>query len=148
MSSAFLAERADVDGDLAPAHDGETLRPQRVVHQSVQRSRATRSAGQEHHAQGEILRPIDAEATPLGLADQELARELGQDTAAVAGLGVGVDGATMGDVGDRLKRLDENVVILTTGDSRDKADTTGIMLVARSVQRRVHPAPARRALMP
>ena len=96
-------------------------------------------ARQEHHAQGEILRPIDAEATPLGLADQEPARELGQDTAAVAGLGVGVDGATMGDVGDRLKRLDENVMILPTGDPCDKADTTGIMLVARLVQRRVHP---------
>ena len=87
-------------------------------------------ARQEDHAERQVFGPVDAEAAPLGLADQQLARQLGQDAAAVAGLGVGVDGAAMGDVGDRLKRLDENVVVLLTGDPCDEADAAGIMLVA------------------
>ena len=136
----LLAERAEVDGDLAPAHDGQALGAQRVVHQGGAEIAGDEVvAWQERHAERQVFRPVDAEAALLGLADEEPARELGQDAAAVAGLSVGVDGTAVGDVGDRLERLDEDVVVLKTGNPCDEADAAGIMLVARFVQRRVHP---------
>src|SRR5690349_3345583 len=45
----------------------------------------------------------------------------------------------MREIGDCLQRLDEDVVILLTGDSCDEPDSAGVMLERRIVERRVHP---------
>ncbi len=61
-------------------------------------------------------------------------RNLDENAGAVAGFRVAAAGAAVGQVDEDLDALDDDVVGFLAFDIGDKADTAGIMLVARVVE--------------
>ena len=64
-------------------------------------------------------------------AQQKIARHLGHDADAVAALAIGGYCAAMREAAQRSQRMAEDLVRRFIGDTRDKADTAGIMVEAR-----------------
>ena len=71
------------------------------------------------------LRQRDAER--LGLAGEELVRDLHQDAGAVAGARIGADRAAMLEVDQDGQRVDDDLVRLAALDVGDESDAAGIL---------------------
>ena len=109
---------------------------------SSQARRVVGIARQEHHADavGARLGQLEIEALRLG-AEQPI-RELNQETSTVARQRVSAHRPAMREVVQNLDALGQNPVTFPVLDIRNKADTTGIMLIARIVESwpRLHPS--------
>ena len=89
---------------------------------------------QEHHADAVLAGRRQGESELGAFAAEELVRDLDQDARAVAGLRIAAAGAAMRQVDEDLNAFGDDVVRRLAVDVDDKADSAGVVLVARIVQ--------------
>ena len=83
-----------IDRDVAPAENLEPLLAGGLPPDALDLLAQNRLARHEQKGRGIVAGVGQAEAKPLGLG-REAVRDLDQDAAAIAGLGIGADGAAM-----------------------------------------------------
>ncbi len=90
--------------------------------------------GQENHADAEVGVLEEGLLDGLEVVLEELDRELGEHAGAVAGDGVGVDGAAVGEGLERGEGAVEHVVGALAVHLGDEADAAGVMLLIGGVE--------------
>ncbi len=129
-----LAEIGIVHRHVAPAEEVEPLLLHRLRDDLLAHRPAAGVLRHEELADGVEagLRQRDAERRALLL--EEAVRDLGEDAATVAELGVGADGAAMVEVAQDLQALLDQPVALAVLHVGDEADAAGVFLVGGVVE--------------
>src|SRR5581483_6575852 len=91
-------------------------------------------ARHEQHADAVLAGRRQREADVLGLAREELVRDLHQDARAVAHARVGADCAAVLEVAENLESVLDDPVALAALDVGDEADAAGILVEGRIVE--------------
>ncbi len=133
----FSAEDGEIDRHFAPGDEGEAL----FLHgldEDLARLRLGElaAARQEDHADAEVLVRRGGLFLLLEIAAENIVRELSEHARAVAGDGVGVDGAAVGEAFERREGARQHVVRALAVDLRDEAHAASVVLELRVVQRR------------
>ena len=123
----LLADRRNVDRNLAPAQDGvPEAQNLGLDDDAAALLGAEIGARQEHHADGDAADLRDLAARIADMLLEEVLRDLDVKARAVAGLAVGVHGAAMPH---RLERVDaghHHVAAALAVQRHDKADAAGV----------------------
>ena len=134
-----LSEIAVVDRHVAPAEEVEPLLLHRLRDDLLAHRPAAGVLRHEELADGVEARLRQRNAERGALLLEEAMRDLGEDAAAVAELGIGADGAAMVEIAQDLQALLDQPVALAVLHVGDEADAARVLLVARVVE-----PPARR----
>ena len=132
----LATEAGGVDGDFAPAEEGEVFGLDGVFDEFAGVGLGVVVvAGDEDHADAEV--GVAEEGFALGgeVVLKELDGELGEQAGAVAGDGIGVDGAAVGERLEGRDRAVENVIRSFSGQLRNEPDATGIVFLFSGIER-------------
>ena len=129
-----FAEHIGIAGDAAPAEHFEAGALQRGVDDRAGAVGAV--VGQEDHAEREAaaLAVGGRAAEPLEVGGVGVPGDFDGDARAVAGVGVGVDGAAVGEADDAGDGLLDEFVRAHAVDSRDKARAAGVAEALRVIE--------------
>ena len=133
----LAAQDGNVDRHLAPGNEGETLFLDRLdddlagvgLGQLV-------AAREEDHADAEVLVGGGGLLFLLEVGAENLVRQLREHAGAVAGDGVRIDGAAMGQRFQGGQGAGKHVVAAFARDAGDHADATGVMFKLGIIERR------------
>ncbi len=130
-----FAERRIVDRHVAaPAEDFQAFLRRHLLEALAHDLAALGVARHEQNADAVLAGGGKLDAERLGLAGEELVRDLHQDAGAVAGARVGADRAAVLEVAEDLQRVGDDLVRLAALDVGDEADAAGILVEPRIVE--------------
>jgi hypothetical protein len=89
---------------------------------------------EEEHADAKLAGLGEGDAEIFQVALEELVRELSENAGAVAGFLVGIDGAAMGEIAERLEGVLQDGVGFYPILMGDEPDATGVVFKFRTVQ--------------
>ncbi len=121
------AERCRVEGHVAPAEEGDAVRGKNLLDQAGRAGQPIRVAWEEEGADAEGSSGLEPEPKPVGVAEEQPVRNLGQQSSAVARI-VGRGRAAVGHPGHRLERHGDDLVRARTRGPRDEAGAAGVPL--------------------
>ncbi len=131
----LVPQRRAVQRHPAPAQDAQAAASRRRLQDVAGPRGGAGLVREEDHPHRQGVSVAQAQAQLLGLAQEETAGDLHQDAGAVAGLGVGVDGAAVGEVGHRLQGHLHDVAAGGGVGAGDKAHAAAVLLEAGVVER-------------
>ena len=124
----FLAQDPEIDGHFAPAEQEEV-----PFRDDLLRDRLGARLGvgvivrQKDEADPEVALLEELVAEPLHLRHQDLVGDLRHDARAVAGLRIGIHGAAMGQMAERLDAVSQHLVGAFSMDGSDEPDPAGVV---------------------
>ena len=129
-----FAEVAVVDRHVAPAEQDQALVGDRPLDRFAHQRETVRIARHEQMADSVMSRLRKGETERGAFLLQEAMRDLHEDAAAVAHLGIGADGAAVVEVPQDVEALRDDGVRFAVLHIDDEADPAGILLVVRIVE--------------
>jgi hypothetical protein len=120
-----------VVGHVAPAQDRQAFQRGDPLGRGHGRGALRRVTRQEHHP-GRVAAGLRQAERAFGA--KQLIRDLRQDAGPVAGVGIAALGAAVIQVPQYGQRLGHDLVTAASGQVRDKAHATGVVLVAAVVK--------------
>jgi hypothetical protein len=131
----FFPEDAEVDGHGAPAEHLETAAGDYFLGNATNVGLGVViGRRQKEDADPEVAIGIEALTEFFDLAAEKFGRNLGEDAGAVAGFGIGIQGAPVSELADATEGPFEDGVGLAPLNVRDEADAAGVVLVGGMVK--------------
>jgi hypothetical protein len=131
----FFAEDAEVDGDAAPAEELKAAAGDDLFGDTAEVGLGVViGGGEEEGADGEVGICVEAVAEFFDFAAEKFVGDLGEDAGAVAGFGIGIEGAAVGELADATEGAFEDGVGFTTLDIGDETDTAGVFFPGGMVE--------------
>jgi hypothetical protein len=134
-SGGFFPEDAQVDGDGSPGENLETAPGDDLLGDPADMGLGVVvGRRKKKNADPEIGVGIKALAEFFDLAAEKFGGDLGEDAGAIAGFGIGIEGAPVGELADAGEGALEDGVQLAALDVRDETDAAGVVLVGGMVK--------------
>ena len=124
----FVVDGGVVDGDVAPGEDLESAFAEGAVGGGFGALSGVVVLGEEHRADGVLSGGGEFDVSRLEFGAEEFVRGSDEDSGAVAGGGVGADGAAVGEVAEDFHRELDDAVGGGLFEARDEPDAAGVML--------------------
>ena len=145
--AGLVAQHGGVHGHLPPGQDAQAPGAGTGLQRLPRPGSLPLWLGQEDHSHRQLLGPIQAQAHALQLAGEEAPGQLDEDAGPVARLGVGVQGAAVGELHHGLQGHLHDVAARLGRRAGDEAHAAGVLLEGRVVEalgppQRRHPSPS------
>jgi len=134
-SGGLFTEDAEVDGDGPPAKHLEATAGDDLFGDAADVGLGiVVGSGQKKEADPEIALAVKALAKFFDFTAEKFGGDLGEDAGTVAGFGVGIESAPVGELADATKGPLQDGMGLAALDVRDEADPAGVVLMSRMVK--------------